>query len=400
MLCLFTSLNHLLSRQKKTPDCAAVVGETMEEKSEAEEQSNRTKPTPTQKVLIQIPSYQDVIGGTSASSSTTTLFQPSQTFSQAFAFIKNTEFYSPPPQPPPSESQTPPESATQSGASSSSASAANQSTPVQTRNSILVSHRQKGNPLLKHIRNVRWTFADVVGDYVLGQSSCALYLSLRYHLLHPEYLYYRIRELEKNYKLRVVLCHVDVADVTKPLLEVTKTALLHDCTLLCAWSLEECGRYLETIKMYENKSADLIQGQMDTDYLSRLQHALTSVRRVNKTDVVTLGSTFGVKRLHDTFHEPFKRTVSSQSVVSETTTQGLPNGDQAAEAGVEKEEEQGDANKRRKKESEKTVKSTLSAVLAKYADKFGKKNERTIRTRSKSMGSEGAKSNSKEGDSS
>ncbi|CAN1232798.1 DNA excision repair protein ERCC-1 [Linum perenne] len=404
----------------------------MEEKSEAEEQSNRTKPTPTQKVLIQIPSYQDVIGGTSASSSTTTLFQPSQTFSQAFAFIKNTEFYSPPPQPPPSESQTPPESATQrligffveySGASSSSASAANQSTPVQTRNSILVSHRQKGNPLLKHIRNVRWTFADVVGDYVLGQSSCALYLSLRYHLLHPEYLYYRIRELEKNYKLRVVLCHVDVADVTKPLLEVTKTALLHDCTLLCAWSLEECGRYLETIKMYENKSADLIQGQMDTDYLSRLQHALTSVRRVNKTDVVTLGSTFGslsnimdasmedlarcpgigerkVKRLHDTFHEPFKRTVSSQSVVSETTTQGLPNGDQAAEAGVEKEEEQGDANKRRKKESEKTVKSTLSAVLAKYADKFGKKNERTIRTRSKSMGSEGAKSNSKEGDSS
>lgn len=24
-------------------------------------------------------------------------------------------------------------------------------------------------------------------------------------------------------------------DVVKPLLEVTKTALLHDCTLLCAW---------------------------------------------------------------------------------------------------------------------------------------------------------------------
>jgi polyferredoxin len=35
-------------------------------------------------------------------------------------------------------------------------------------------------------------------------------------------------------------------------------------------SLEECGRYLETIKMYENKPADLIQGQMDTDYSSRV----------------------------------------------------------------------------------------------------------------------------------
>jgi hypothetical protein len=38
--------------------------------------------------------------------------------------------------------------------------------------------------------------------------------SLRYHLLHPEYLYFRIRELQKNYRLRVVLCHVDV--VSRP----------------------------------------------------------------------------------------------------------------------------------------------------------------------------------------
>ncbi|CAN0914289.1 DNA excision repair protein ERCC-1, partial [Linum grandiflorum] len=380
----------------------------MEKKAEAEEQSKRTA---TQKVLIQIPSYQEVIGGASTSSSSASLFQPSQTFSQAFAFIKNTEFYSPPPKPqppppqPPSQSQSPSQNATQSGTSSSSASA-NQSTSVQstqTRNSILVSHRQKGNPLLKHIRNVRWTFADVVGDYLIGQSSCALYLSLRYHLLHPDYLYYRIRELQKNYKLRVVLCHVDVEDVTKPLLEVTKTALLHDCTLLCAWSLEECGRYLETIKMYENKPADLIQGQMDTDYLSR---SLSGVMDASMEDLARcpgIGER-KVKRLHDTFHEPFKRTVSIQPVVPETTTQGLPNEDEATEAEVEKEEE-GDSNKRRKKEPEKTVKSALAAAFAKYSA-FGKKNdkshEKTIETPSKSPRSapEGAKNNSKEGDSS
>lgn len=40
--------------------------------------------------------------------------------------------------------------------------------------------------------------------------------------------------------------------------------------MVFGYSLEECGRYLETIKMYENKPADLIQGQMDTDYLSRV----------------------------------------------------------------------------------------------------------------------------------
>lgn len=47
------------------------------------------------------------------------------------------------------------------------------------------SSMQKGNPLLKHIRNVRWEFADIVCDYLLGQSSCALYL--RFELFHFGY---------------------------------------------------------------------------------------------------------------------------------------------------------------------------------------------------------------------
>ena len=74
---------------------------------------------------------------------------------------------------------------------------------------------------------------------------------------------------------------------------------------------------------------------MDEDYLSRLNSALTTVRGVNKTDVLTLGATFKtvtsimkasveelsacpglgptkVKRLHDTFHEPFRKVVRQQ----------------------------------------------------------------------------------------
>lgn len=357
--------------------------------------------------VIKIPSYQEVLES-SQSKTESSLFNPSTSFSQAFNFIKNSEFYTPPPRPP---SPLPPSASSQpqaadsrqvghsdvpaSSSSSFSATdvASSSSTSVvknsPSRNAILVSHRQKGNPLLKHIRNVRWAFADIVCDYLLGQNSCALYLSLRYHLLHPDYLYYRIRELQKNFKLRVVLCHVDVEDVVKPLLEVTKTALLHDCTLLCGWSLEECGRYLETIKVYENKPADIIQGQMDTDYLSRLTHALTEVRHVNKTDVVTLGSTFGslshimdasmedlarcpgigerkVKRLHDTFHEPFKRVVSNRASIPETTAQPRP---------LNEDKEMVEADKSRKREPELTVKSALSEAFAKYSGKVGEKNK-------------------------
>lgn len=348
-------------------------------------QQGRQRPE-SGKNLIKIPSYQEVFGTTSSSSSSApTSYNPplpatagaaasSSSFSEAFSFLKSSEFYSPPAPPPPQPSTAP-----RPPVASPSAAA------TQSKNAILVSNRQKGNPLLKHIRNARWTFADIVPDYVIGQSSCALYISLRYHLLHPDYLYYRIRELQKNFKLRVILCHIDIEDVVKPLHEVTRTSLLHDCTLLCGWSLEECGRYLETIKVFENKPADSIREHTDNDYLSRFTHALTSIRRVNKTDVITLGSSFGslsrimdasmeelarcpgigerkVKRLYDTFHEPFKRVTPRPNLVVPDT----PNREKASGGTPDAAEKPG-ASKNKKGSD---VKSALTAAFAKYSEKI------------------------------
>ncbi|PKA64196.1 DNA excision repair protein ERCC-1 [Apostasia shenzhenica] len=373
------------------------------------------------KGLIKIPSYEEVFGssGGRGGSSSSHPYNPPASFSEAFSFIKASEFYTPPPQPPASATAPPqegtprrdpeseasssvvshcPSSYPSSGSASASSNYLSVNASAQHRNAILVSHRQKGNPLLKHIRNVRWAFADVVCDYLLGQGSCALYLSLRYHLLHPDYLYYRIRELQKNFKLRVVLCHIDVEDVIKPLLEVTRTTLLHDCTLLCGWSLEECGRYLETIKVYENKPADSIREQADTDYLSRLTQVLTTVRRVNKTDVVTLGSTFGslsgimhasmedlarcpgigerkVKRLYDTFHEPFRR-VASRPIVSagegsfKDTKAGEP---QKLDKGDQSVVNEGEVDTSEAgKGSTGDVRSALDAAFSKYSKRVRK----------------------------
>ncbi|KAK2984079.1 hypothetical protein RJ640_028543 [Escallonia rubra] len=328
-----------------------------------DDQSNHSRSESS--FVIKIPSYQEVIES-SRSEKAPSLFNPSPSFSQAFNFIKNSEFYEPPPPPPspPAPASPPPQNADSSrigqsevlGSSYSAVASTSKGQNGPSRNAILVSHRQE--------------------------------------------------------------------DVVKPLLEVTKTALLHDCTLLCGWSLEECARYLETIKVYENKPADIIQGQMDTDYLSRLNHALTTVRRVNKTDVVTLGSTFGslshimdasmedlarcpgigecklivkkksswkfmnmasafplniliagldpmeyqVKRLYDTFHEPFKR-------VSSNRTSG-PEAVQPITVGERKEDENKveDASKRKKEDPETTVKSALSAAFAKYKERVGEKN--------------------------
>ena len=59
-------------------------------------------------------------------------------------------------------------------------------------------------------------------------------------------------------------------------------------------SLEEAGIYLSTYKLFEHKPPDIIKERVDKDYASILQATLTSVKGINKTDVMTLRTTFGV----------------------------------------------------------------------------------------------------------
>ena len=67
---------------------------------------------------------------------------------------------------------------------------------------------QRGNPLLKHIVNVPWEFGQIVPDYVMGPTTCAMFLSLRYHNLNPNYIHDRLKVLGKQYVLRVLLVQV------------------------------------------------------------------------------------------------------------------------------------------------------------------------------------------------
>lgn len=202
--------------------------------------------------------------------------------------------------------------------------------PGTKSNSIIVSPRQRGNPVLKFVRNVPWEFGEVLPDYVLGQSTCALFLSLRYHNLHPHYIHERLQSLGKSFALRVLLLQVDVKDPQQALKELAKVCILADCTLILAWSPEEAARYLETYKAYELKPADLLMEKLEHNFLSRVTECLTTVKSVNKTDSQTLLATFGsleqltaasrddlalcpglgpqkARRLFDVFHEPFLR---------------------------------------------------------------------------------------------
>jgi DNA excision repair protein ERCC-1 len=97
----------------------------------------------------------------------------------------------------------------------------------QAPSAILVSTRQKGNPILNHVRSLPWEYSDIQCDYVLGATTCALFLSLKYHRLHPEYIYSRIRALGKSYNLRVLLTMVDITNHEEALKELSKTYMIN-----------------------------------------------------------------------------------------------------------------------------------------------------------------------------
>lgn len=204
---------------------------------------------------------------------------------------------------------------------------------------------------------------EIVPDFQLGDSICALYLSVRYHLLHREYIFERIKPLRRMHRLRLVLCHVDTNECTEPLAEITQLCMFNEFVLILAWSYKEVARYLETFKAYENKAATLIQEKVEEKQASKIDHILRTVRGINRTDVATLITNFGsfrsmieaspeelticpgmgetkVRRLYSAFHEPFfhqqpqkkprvqmeidkmlKRTTSTSSSSSDETHQ-------------------------------------------------------------------------------
>ena len=124
--------------------------------------------------------------------------------------------------------------------------------------------------------------------------------SLKYHRLHPEYIYTRIRNLQGRYNLRVLLTMVDITNHEDSLRELSKTSLVNSVTVMLCWSAAECARYLELYKSLEHSASGsgfaAIRAQQATTYAERLVEFITVPRSINKTDAVSLVSAFGSLR--------------------------------------------------------------------------------------------------------
>ncbi|KAJ8076520.1 ssDNA endonuclease and repair protein rad10 [Marasmius tenuissimus] len=243
--------------------------------------------------------------------------------------------------------------------------------PAAAGRNIILNPLQRGNPILEHVKNVGTEFGDIIADYQVGRTTGVLFLSLKYHRLHPEYIHTRIEKLSRNYGLRILLVLCDVTEHKDPIRELTRVCLINEMTVIVAFSSEEAGHYLATFKQFEFKPPTMIKERVDKDYSSMLRTSLTSISKVNKTDVETLRTQYGsiaaiakatpeqlgnlpgfgqvkVKNMKNAFEKPFRNNatatlaslVASQSKDSGTSSsQGPVQQPSSLDKGKEKEKE-------------------------------------------------------------
>ena len=179
--------------------------------------------------------------------------------------------------------------------------------PTQSRSlapsEILVNKSQTGNPLLKDsmMKLTPHKFdSSILSDYYISATFQILFLSLKYYKLRPEYIWTRLKKLNKGTSvlilsgnradnaLRILLVVVDIDSHQEVIRKLLDFCIKHDLSMVLAWSFEEAGNYIAMAKQLDNapaKSRQNIKGVRGVNFTSSVVEAFTGIRLVNKTDV-------------------------------------------------------------------------------------------------------------------
>ena len=131
-------------------------------------------------------------------------------------------------------------------------------------------------------------------DYRVGEHVGLIYLSLRYHRLHPRYIEVRRERMgAAEGRQAILLLHIDAEEAGRDLPALNVTCARLGFTLLLAWSWSEAGRYVESLKQFERRTAAALRQKAAEDRPGQVAAVLTSIRSVNKTDARILTERFG-----------------------------------------------------------------------------------------------------------
>ena len=117
---------------------------------------------------------------------------------------------------------------------------------------VNVSKSQKGNPVLDLLtsKNIPWQYVSstattkILYDYsVRNNKRMILFLSLKYHKLHPEYIFKKMKPLQQQNCILLIL--VDIEQHEQILKDLNRICLYNGFTILMGWNYEQCGKYVQ-----------------------------------------------------------------------------------------------------------------------------------------------------------
>lgn len=99
-----------------------------------------------------------------------------------------------------------------------------------------VRRHQGGLPGRRHFRCSLPLVRPVLLPFLLHFADARNVSRLRYHLLHPEYIHGRIKNLGQSYGLRLMIVHCDVDNHQAAMRELTKVCIINEYTMIVAWT--------------------------------------------------------------------------------------------------------------------------------------------------------------------
>ncbi|GAW79576.1 ERCC1 nucleotide excision repair protein [Plasmodium gonderi] len=163
---------------------------------------------------------------------------------------------------------------------------------VNAEQYLVISPRQKLNPVLKKINRVRYKFSNIIPDFLIGKNNACLFISMKYHRLRSNYLKARIETLENKYNNRILLCLVDIENIENSLGEINQLAFCFNMTLILCWSAEECARVIEDFKIYEKKVSYIKNNKLTSTHEEKIHELLKKIRCINSSDCATITNKF------------------------------------------------------------------------------------------------------------
>ncbi|KAH0790492.1 DNA excision repair protein ERCC-1 [Histomonas meleagridis] len=164
--------------------------------------------------------------------------------------------------------------------------------PITLKLPITISNRQKGNQLIKILAPAQTVWSDSsTCDYSIGYKIGILFLSLKFHREHPNYLSERIANFKGGYATRILLLVVDGKNPDRVISKLTAQSIANNLNLVLAFNLEEAGRWILTIYNTQESQVDELKATNETTYDIAI-NALNAIG-VSRKDAASMIDSYG-----------------------------------------------------------------------------------------------------------